>query len=51
MLEVKYDMAQVLLPCFLPSWSTVQARIGAIEKCDRVPELLQLMTDIHEICK
>lgn len=44
-------MAQVLLPCFLPSWLTVRAKIEALEKCDQVPQLIQLMSEIHEICK
>lgn len=44
-------MAQVLLPCFLPSWPAVRAKIEAIERCSTVPELVQLMTEIHEISK
>lgn len=44
-------MAQVLLPCFLPSWPTVRSRIEALEQCDHITELMQLMTDIHDICK
>lgn len=45
-------MAQVLLPCFLPSWPTVKAKIEAIQQgCTDVPEFIKLMMEIHEISK
>lgn len=46
-------MAQVLLPCFLPSWPAVKDRIETMagEECRDVLDMIQLMKEIHDISK
>lgn len=44
-------MAQVLLPCFLPSWPSVKEKIAAIGECQTVDELVTFMREIHDTSK